>query len=68
MPLIPVLIDSAPLPRPEDLPGDLPGILKYNAMRVRHDAFEEDVERLIEPLREARECAVSRPSNADLLC
>ncbi len=53
VPLAPVLIDTAALPRVDDLPENLSGILKYNALRVRHDAFEEDVERLIEPLREA---------------
>jgi TIR domain len=53
VPLVPVLIDSAPLPRPENLPNRLGELLKYNAMHVRHDAFEEDMERLIEPLREA---------------
>jgi len=53
VPLVPVLIDAADLPRAPDLPADLAGLLKYNALRVRHDAFEEDVERLIEPLREA---------------
>ena len=48
LPIIPVLVQGARMPRPEDLPDSLQGLVYYNAIEVRPDPdFHPDVTRLI---------------------
>jgi hypothetical protein len=52
VPLIPVLVDGAKVPRREELPGDIAGLVKYQAIPVRSGLdFDTDMQRLIEQLR-----------------
>ncbi|MGH8871093.1 MAG: TIR domain-containing protein [Acidimicrobiia bacterium] len=46
--VIPVLVGEAPLPEPEDLPEPLQRIPKLQAITVRPDRFEDDVDHLTE--------------------
>lgn len=48
LPIIPVLVQGARMPRPEDLPDSLQALVYYNAIEVRPDPdFHSDVTRLI---------------------
>jgi formylglycine-generating enzyme required for sulfatase activity len=51
--VIPVLIDGASMPGPEDLPDSLKALARRNAVEVRHTQFGRDVDALIEKLRDA---------------
>ena len=48
--VIPVLANDAAMPAAADLPDDLAELPTLNAVSVRHDAFERDVEHLIDRL------------------
>jgi hypothetical protein len=45
--VIPVLVSSALMPSREDMPEDLAGLARRNALRVRHESFHADVGQLI---------------------
>jgi hypothetical protein len=50
-PVIPVLVQAAPLPRPDELPGSLQPLAQRQAVSIRSDPdFSSDVARLIEAL------------------
>jgi hypothetical protein len=52
MTVIPVLVDGAEMPAPDDLPPDLRSLAFRNAVVIRHDPdFRRDVDRLIEQLK-----------------
>jgi TIR domain len=51
IPLIPVLIDGAPLPPESALPERLKGLSKRNAVEVRNTQFGSDADRLVEKVR-----------------
>ena len=58
IPLIPVLIDDAPMPQPTELPQDIRTLCGRHALRLRHTEFETDVQRIaldIERVRNDRE-------------
>ena len=57
--LIPVLLRGAALPPPEALPEDLRMLTKCQAITIRDEAWETDVDRLID--------AIGRPYRWDLL-
>jgi hypothetical protein len=44
--LVPVLVDRATLPHPEELPPDLRPLLERNAIELRDDAWGADLQRL----------------------
>jgi TIR domain len=48
--VIPVLVDGAIMPKPENLPADLHKFSRLNALPLSHDRFRYDVGRLVEAL------------------
>ncbi len=62
--VIPLLVDGAAMPRPEDLPSSLHALSRRNAMRLTHERFRADAQGLIsnidqafDRIRERREAA-----------
>ena len=53
--VIPVLVDSAVLPRATDLPEDLKPLIRRNALRITDTSFEGDCQRLIVAIRQVLE-------------
>jgi hypothetical protein len=51
--IIPVLINDTPCPSPEDLPKSLQEVVLFQAIRIRHEAFNKDVDELITSVRTA---------------
>lgn len=49
--VIPILLDGARVPKPEDLPADLQGLSARNGLDVRHSSFHVDMNRLIGALK-----------------
>jgi hypothetical protein len=49
--VIPVLIDTVAMPRTDELPEDLRPLTRRNAVRIGHERFEADTQRLIKALR-----------------
>jgi len=47
VPIIPVLVGRAPMPRPEDLPEPLVPLARRHAIEINDAGFHEDVDRLI---------------------
>jgi hypothetical protein len=39
------------MPRPEDLPSSVAGLVRFNAFAIRYESFRDDVERLVTELR-----------------
>lgn len=58
--IIPVRIDSAPMPREADLPADIQPFAKLHALRIDHDRFGEDVDRLIRTLANLNPAALQK--------
>lgn len=46
--VIPVLVQGAEMPRPEDLPGELKALHKRSAVEISFDRFVYDMDRLVE--------------------
>jgi formylglycine-generating enzyme required for sulfatase activity len=51
IPIIPILLDGAQIPKPEELPADLRGLSARNGLDVRHSSFHVDMDRLIGGLK-----------------
>jgi formylglycine-generating enzyme required for sulfatase activity len=51
IPVIPILLDGAQIPKPEELPTDLEELAVRNGLNVRHTSFHSDMDRLIAGLR-----------------
>jgi formylglycine-generating enzyme required for sulfatase activity len=51
IPVIPILLDGAKVPKREELPADLQGLSARNGLDVRHSSFHIDMNRLIDGLR-----------------
>jgi hypothetical protein len=47
IPVIPILIDGASMPRQGDLPKMLIGLARRNAVRLDHETFRSDIERIL---------------------
>jgi len=59
--VIPILAGGAAMPRPETLPEKLRPLSELSAVALRHDSFEQDMDRLIDAiLRRRREGPVTR--------
>ncbi len=52
--VIPVLMDRAPLPRREDLPGDIGDLVLYHKHDIVHESFGRDATALIEAIKAGR--------------
>jgi len=50
IPVIPVLVDQASMPRPEDLPANLRPLTRRAAVEISHARFVTDVDRLVSGL------------------
>jgi cellulose biosynthesis protein BcsQ len=53
IPVIPVLVDGASMPRSADLPDDLTSLVRRNALFVSHNSFTGDSSRLIAVIQRA---------------
>jgi hypothetical protein len=51
IPVIPILLDGARMPRTSQLPDDLKELASRNGLDVRHASFHDDVEKLIRGLK-----------------
>jgi len=51
IPVIPILLDGAKIPSPEELPADLQSLTARNGLDVRHSSFHVDMDRLIGSLK-----------------
>ena len=52
IPVIPILLDGAGIPKAKQLPEDLKELALRNGLNVRHASFHADMERLIRGLKE----------------
>lgn len=52
IPVIPILLDSASIPSADQLPPELLELPQRHGLHLRHDAFEADISRLIQGLRD----------------
>lgn len=48
--VLPVLVDGARMPTPEQLPEDLRAITAKNALRICHESFDDDTENIVATL------------------
>ncbi len=51
IPVIPILLDGARIPKAHQLPNDLKELASRNGLDVRHASFHDDMERLIRGLK-----------------
>jgi len=51
--VIPVLVEDAVMPGWDELPSDLAGLARRNALPVRHETFRDDAKRLVTALEQA---------------
>ena len=63
VPVIPVLVDGAAMPRAEDLPDSLKKLVRRQAIEVSHNRFDSDAERLTEALAEIEGAASGKASD-----
>jgi TIR domain len=45
--VLPILVSGTRMPKPEDLPNDIAGISSKNALFLRHETFDDDVDNII---------------------
>jgi hypothetical protein len=45
--VLPILVDGAQMPRPEQLPDDIKNIVGKNALPLRHERFDDDTENIV---------------------
>jgi hypothetical protein len=63
VPVIPVLVDGAAMPHPQDLPDSLTKLIRRQAVEVSHARFDSDAERLTEALSQIEEEMREREAN-----
>jgi len=51
VPIIPILVDDTAMPRRQDLPGSLAGLVERQASIIRSESFSNDTDRLVARLR-----------------
>jgi hypothetical protein len=51
IPVIPILLDGVSIPKAEQLPNDLSGLVRRNGLHVRHASFDSDMEMLIAEIK-----------------
>ena len=64
--IIPVLVDGAAMPRPEDLPDSLKLFTRRNAMRLTHERFRADSQGLIKSIEAAFKRVSERQKTKEL--
>jgi uncharacterized membrane protein YeaQ/YmgE (transglycosylase-associated protein family) len=52
--ILPILIDQAVMPHPQELPPTLIPLPRFNAVRVRHDSWDDDVAKLTQAVSKLR--------------
>jgi hypothetical protein len=52
IPVIPLLLDGAKIPKADELPEDLKELALRNGMEIRHASFQDDMNRLIRGLKQ----------------
>lgn len=63
--VIPVLAGGAPMPRPETLPEPLRPLSALSAVALRHESFEQDMDRLIDAILRRRRAGLLARLRAD---
>jgi hypothetical protein len=63
IPVIPVLLDEAPMPTADILPSDLHSLLLRNGIRVRHESFKADIQKLVTFLHEHFKASSGEPED-----
>lgn len=63
--VIPVLVNDAKMPRASELPQDLVALVRRQAVRIVHDRFRDDAERLARILEKALADAEARRNAAE---
>src|SRR5262249_45409322 len=63
IPVIPVLLDGAAVPKADELPEELKDLTVSNALDLRHASFQTDINRLVRGLK-----APHRVENTKLIC
>jgi hypothetical protein len=61
IPVIPVLLDGARIPRADQLTGDLAELTQRNGLEVRHASFQYDMDKLIRGLKSGFVASFARP-------
>jgi hypothetical protein len=51
IPVIPILVEGARVPRPDQLPEDIRELAFRNALDVRHKSFHSDMNKLVDTLK-----------------
>src|SRR5262249_1919450 len=64
IPVIPVLLEGARIPKAIELPEDLKELALRNGMEIRHASFQDDMDRLIRGLEGPSRFHSHRPSRA----
>jgi hypothetical protein len=73
VPVIPVLVDGAPMPQAADLPDSLKKLPRRQAIEISHNRFDSDAERLTEALSQLedelhhKDAAKPKPTTAPTL-
>ena len=57
VPVIPVLVDGAPMPLAPELPDGLKELIRKQAVEISHNRFNSDVERLVDAVSEIERAA-----------
>lgn len=69
IPVIPILFGGAQMPKPEQLPNDLKGLVRRNALDIRQASFHRDMDVLVDALRsifrQSKPDEQSSPSSSD---
>src|SRR5271155_1997750 len=63
VPVIPVLVDGAAMPHPNDLPDSLTKLIRRQAVEVSHARFDSDAERLTQTLSQLEDEIRLREAN-----
>jgi hypothetical protein len=51
IPVIPILLDGATIPRAQELPKDIEGLVRHNGLHLRDASFDSDIEKLIAEIK-----------------
>jgi formylglycine-generating enzyme required for sulfatase activity len=64
IPVVPILLEGTRLPKPEQLPDDLKGLTRRQALDVRHTSFHLDMDKLVRGLRGMSAAPAQKPAPA----
>jgi hypothetical protein len=51
IPVVPILLEGTRVPKPEQLPDDLKGLVRRQGLEVRHATFHADMDKLVRALK-----------------